>query len=265
MNPDPPSPPYTAPARRDRLVLALGLVLVSALAWLATVEQARRMTNMDAAGVATAGQAWTPLEIGLIFAMWTIMMAAMMLPASFPMVAAFANINHRRRQRDAPYVATAVFVCGYLVAWTGYCALATSVQWGLQSRGLLSPMMEATSPALTAALFLLAGLYQLSPLKDACLARCRSPAGFILAYWRDGVPGAVLMGLRHGAYCIGCCAGLMLLLFAVAVMDLRWVVALAVLVTAEKLLPRPELWRRAIAVVLVLIGLALGASLVLQG
>jgi len=188
---------------------------------------------------------------------------AMMLPGISPMVTAFAAINRRRRERAAPYVATSVFVVGYAIAWSCFGAAATAIQWQLDARGLVSPMMTATSPALTAGLFVLAGVYQLSPLKEVCLRHCRSPVGFILSEWRDGAVGAVVMGLRHGLFCIGCCAALMLLLFAVAIMDLRWVAALTLLVTAEKLLPKAHVWRRAIGLGLILVGLLQGVPLVL--
>ena len=154
------------------------------------------------------------------------------------------------------HVSTAVFLLGYLLAWAGFSLVATGLQWLLQTIGLLTTMMQSASPYWSAALFLAAGLYQFSPLKERCLTYCRSPEGFILSEWRDGNLGAVVMGLRHGLFCLGCCAGLMLLLFAVAVMDLRWVAALTALVTAEKLLPAPAVWRVAIGVGLLAAGLA---------
>ena len=192
-----------------------------------------------------------------LFAMWLAMMSAMMLPTIFPMVGAFAAINRVRRSRDAPYVATAFFVLGYLIAWSGYSALAVAVQWGLESAGLLDGMMESTTRTLGGVLFLLAGLYQWTPLKEVCLARCRSPVGFVLTEWRDGPLGALVMGLRHGMFCIGCCGALMLLLFAVAVMNLLWVAALTVLVMAEKLLPGGRWLRHVIGAGLTLAGLVL--------
>jgi len=178
----------------------------------------------------------------------------MMLPAATPMLNVFAAVNRRRREQAAPYVATAIFLAGYLIAGSAFSLIATLAQWQLGRFGLVSPMMASTSPVLTASLLLVAGLYQLSPLKEVCLSRCRSPVGFVLSEWRDGPAGALVMGLRHGLYCVGCCAALMLLLFAVAVMDLRWVAALAVLVSVEKLLPHPRFWRRAIAATLVAAG-----------
>jgi len=197
---------------------------------------------------------WMPVDALLMVAMWSAMMAAMMVPGASPMITAFATINRRRRERSAPYVPTAVFLLGYLIAWTGFSTLATTLQYLLQMTGLLTTMMQSTSHYWSAALFFSAGLYQFSPLKETCLTYCRSPDGFILSEWRDGNLGAVIMGLRHGLFCLGCCAGLMVLLFAVAVMDLRWVAALTGMVATEKLLPRPGFWRIAIGVGLLAAG-----------
>jgi len=204
---------------------------------------------------------WTPVDAALMFIMWSAMMAAMMVPGASPMVAAFATINSRRRERSAPHVPTAIFLLGYLIAWAGFSLLATALQWLLQMTGLLTTMMQSTSYYWSAVLFLAAGLYQFSPLKEMCLAYCRTPDSFILSEWRDGKLGAVVMGLRHGMFCMGCCAALMVLLFAVAVMDLRWVAALTILVTAEKLLPGARYWRIGIGVGL----MAAGAGFAIAG
>ena len=259
MTVDPGSAP--ALARLDRIVVAALLLVVAGLAWAFTVHQSILMDEMEAAmwrdmDMCMNGMepSWTPIDALLMFVMWSAMMAAMMVPGASPMVAAFATINRRRRERSAPYVPTAVFLAGYLIVWTGFSLIATVLQWLLQKTGLLTTMMQSASYWWSAVLFLAAGLYQFSPLKEVCLAYCRSPDGFILSEWRDGPLGAVIMGLRHGLFCFGCCAALMLLLFAVAVMDLRWVAALTALVTAEKLLPGARFWRIAIGV-----GLLLGA------
>ena len=239
----------------DKIVVLALVVLVAALAWAFTTHQAMRMDEMEAAmwrdmsmSINGMEPSWTPVDALVMFAMWSAMMAAMMVPGTSPMITAFATINRRRRERCAPYVPTAVFLLGYLIAWTGFSVLATTLQCLLQMAGLLTTMMQSTSYYWSAALFFAAGLYQFSPLKETCLTYCRSPDGFILSEWRDGNLGAVVMGLRHGLFCMGCCAGLMLLLFAVAVMDLRWVAALTGMVTAEKLLPRPSFWRIAIGI-----------------
>jgi len=203
---------------------------------------------------------WSAGHAGAVLAMWVVMMAIMMLPSAMPMILAFATINRRRRERSAPWVATPVFVAGYLLAWTLYSVAATAAHWLLEGQGLLNADMESASAVFSGILFLAAGAYQWSPLKDACLTRCRSTEGFILSEWRDGALGAIVMGLRHGQFCVGCCAGLMLLLFAVAMMDWRWVLALSVLVAAEKLLPARARWRQGIGVVL----MAAGAAILVQ-
>jgi predicted metal-binding membrane protein len=248
-------------ARRDRLWVA-GLVLaVAALAWAYTIHQAQLKQGMDAAMIRDIAMpmndrpaSWSAVDAFLIYLMWTMMMAAMMLPAASPMLTAFATINRRRRERQAPDVPTIIFLFGYLFVWSGFALLATVLQWALQSAGLLTAMMQSASTVLSAALFLVAGLYQFSPLKERCLAYCRSPQSFILSEWRDGSPGAAVMGMRHGLFCMGCCVALMALLFAVAVMDLRWVAALTALVAIEKLLPAPRFWRMGIGFVLLAIG-----------
>jgi predicted metal-binding membrane protein len=248
---------FGASPRLDRVVV-LGLVVVVAVAaWLFTVDQAYRMDAMEAAmwrdmNMSMNGMepSWTPIDTLLVFVMWSAMMAAMMVPGASGMIAAFATINRRRRERAAPYVPTAVFLSGYLVLWSGFSLLTTFLQYLLQKAELLTTMMQSSSYVFSAALFLVAGIYQFSPLKERCLELCRSPDGFILSEWRDGAFGAFVMGLRHGLFCLGCCAALMLLLFAVAVMDLRWVAALTVLVTAEKLMPGAKFWRAAIGIAL---------------
>jgi predicted metal-binding membrane protein len=247
--------PTGAPQRFDRIIVAGLLLLVAVLAWAFTVHQAMLMDEMAAAmwrdmNMSMNGMepSWTPIDALMVFVMWSAMMAAMMISGASPMVAAFATINRRRRERNTPYVPTAVFLLGYLLVWAAFSLLATVLQWLLQSTGLLTTMMQSASHYFSAVLFLAAGLYQFSPLKERCLAYCRSPDGFILSEWRDGALGAVVMGLRHGLFCLGCCGALMVLLFAVAVMDLRWVAALTILVTAEKLLPSAQFWRVGIGV-----------------
>jgi len=260
--------PESGGRARERAIAVALVAAVALLAWAYTVHQAHLMDEMEAAmrrdmnmSMNAMKPAWTAVDALLLFVMWTAMMAAMMVPGTGPMVAAFATINRRRRERGAPYVPTALFLLGYLAVWAGFSIAATALQWLLQKMGLVTTMAESASHYLSAALFLAAGLYQFSPLKQRCLAYCRSPDGFILSEWRDRALGAAIMGLRHGLFCLGCCAALMALLFAVAVMDIRWVAALTVLVTAEKLLPGARYWRRGIGAVL----LAVGAAFAIAG
>ena len=239
------SSPFPIPAGltvADKLVMGAGLAAVCGLAWTALTWQAGAMTPVGTGGGGATGTAALPpvlVEFILIYLMWVVMMVAMMLPGASPMIAVFAAINRRRREEGDPWVRTAVFLLGYLAVWSLFSAAAAVVQLVLVDAGALTPMMVSSSTTLSATLFAAAGLYQWTPLKDVCLKHCRTPIGFVLSEWRDGPAGAVVMGFRHGLYCVGCCAAIMGLLFAVAVMDLRWVAAITVLVTLEKLLPWP--------------------------
>ena len=252
------SGPFPFPAgltARDKWTIGGGLAAVCGLAWAATAWQADTMTAMGAGGgaaataIATARPPLAGIELVLVYLMWAVMMVAMMVPGASPMVAVFAAINRRRRAEGDPFVRTSVFLLGYLGAWSLFSLVATGLHWVLDATRLLTPMMESASPALSATLFAAAGLYQWTPIKDVCLKHCRTPIGFVLSEWRDGTAGAIVMGLRHGLFCTGCCFAIMGLLFAVTVMDLRWVAAVAILVTVEKLLPWPRFWRHFIGAI----------------
>ncbi len=239
-------------AVRDKFVIGCGLLAVCGLAWTMMGWQASALMPVDASGAAATGMVEPPsvlIDFALIYLMWVVMMVAMMVPGASPMIAVFAAINRQRRQEGTPYVGTAVFLVGYLVAWSVFSVAATIVHLSLETTGLLTPMMASASTTLSAVLFAAAGLYQWTPLKDVCLRHCRTPIGFVLTEWRDGAAGAIVMGIRHGLYCIGCCVAIMGLLFAVAIMDLRWVATITVLVTLEKLLPRPRFWRHLIGAI----------------
>jgi predicted metal-binding membrane protein len=181
----------------------------------------------------------------LAFLMWWVMMIGMMLPGALPMTLTFATVNRRRRELGTPYVPTAVFVAGYLLAWGAFSLAATGAQWWLEHAALMKPMRHLASPLAGGLLFIAVGLYQLAPLKHACLRRCRSPLAFVLERWHDGTAGALRMGAEHGAYCLGCCAFLMALLFVGGVMNLLWAAAIAAFVLVEKLAPAGEAVARA--------------------
>jgi predicted metal-binding membrane protein len=169
-----------------------------------------------------------------------------MIPSALPTILLHARVQrpHRDDASEASKLAL-LFAAGYLVAWAAFSIVATTAQWALTSMGLLSPMTMSAGAIVGAALFVLAGLYQLSPLKNACLRHCRSPAEFLAMHHRPGRFGAFTTGAHHGLYCVGCCWLLMALLFAGGVMNLLWVVALAVLVLLEKLLPHGQWVARA--------------------
>jgi predicted metal-binding membrane protein len=222
--------------RRERIVVLSALAGVTAIAWLYLLV-ARRNMDMAMPGMDDMPDMAVPFAAPWVFAMWWVMMLGMMLPSAAPMILTFAALERRKRERRQPYVPTAMFVAGYLIVWGGFSLAAAAAQWALKQSALLSPMFALVSPTLGGVAFILAGIYQFTPIKYACLRQCRSPFAFVLNHWRDGWDGALRMGASHGLYCLGCCWVLMALLFAVGVMNLLWVAAIAAFVFAEKLLP----------------------------
>lgn len=265
--------PDAAPAlevllRRDRLLIGAGLCVLVALAWLHTVAgagmgmDAWQMTALVLFPHADPGMAaapWSPMLFLVVAAMWWTMMIAMMTPSAAPTILLFARV-HRHAQRSgqlATPAPTAAFAAGYLMVWLGFSLAATGLQYALEAGGLLAMMgMGSRSRWLSAGVLMAAGLYQFSPLKDACLSACRSPADFLSRWWRPGAAGAFALGLRHGAVCLGCCWILMALLFVGGVMNLAWIAGLTVLVMAEKWLAPGRAVARVVGALLVLWGLA---------
>ena len=250
--------------RRDRLVVVIALVAVIVLSWVYVLAGAgmgmsafemTRMTQpvgvidstqpsvqgMSMGGTAVGGTmvtgAWTVGYAVVIFFMWWVMMFGMMLPSASPLLLLFARMMRKEKDKGAPYVPTGVFALGYVIMWAAFSAIATGAQWGLEASGLLSGIMVGTSAVLGAGLLIAAGVWQLTPWKNACLRHCRSPIGFLSAHWRPGRTGAFKMGLVHGAFCLGCCWFLMALLFYGGVMNLYWIIGLALYILIEKLLP----------------------------
>jgi predicted metal-binding membrane protein len=203
---------------------------------------AEGMTGMAAPMQAMATPAGWDLDYyALMFFMWWIMMVAMMLPSAAPMILLHAAILRKGAEAkgspQAPW-STVAFTGGYLAAWAGFSAVAAGLQWGFEAAGVLSPMMlNSTSVLFAAGILLFAGLYQLTPIKQACLRHCRGPVSFLTQHWRPGAAGAWRMGLHHGAYCLGCCWGLMAILFFGGIMNLYWIIVLAIIVLLEKVLP----------------------------
>lgn len=226
--------------KRDRAIVISGIAIVSVLAWTYMVYMAWGMKNVDMGMEMSLPQmqSWGVVNFFLMFMMWTVMMVAMMVPSATPMVLMFASIYRKRYEQEEPVVSTGMFLLGYLLAWAWYSVLATLGQWGLHSVALLSPTMVSTSPILGGSLLLAAGIFQFTPLKNACLTRCRSPLGFLLNEWREGSRGAFIMGLRSGNYCVVCCWALMSLMFVVGVMSLLWMAIIAAFVLAEKIVPK---------------------------
>jgi len=241
---------------RDRLVIIAGLATLTAAGWAYLLWLVYGGADMALMGM-PLDERWTAVEVSFAFVMWTVMMVAMMLPSAAPVVLLFAALERRSGRLGR----TAAFVAGYLVLWSAFSAVATALQWALQ----LLAVTNAAGPALGlfgAALVGAAGLYQLTPLKRACLAYCRSPVDAIAGHWRPGRFGAFQMGASHGLYCLGCCWLLMGLLFVSGVMNLLWVALLALLVLAEKLMPAGARLARWSGVAL--LGLAAGLVLASQ-
>ena len=235
--------------RRERVVISVGLAAVVALAWgylwhgAGMGMSALDMTSLtlfphrqtDAMGSMDA--AWA-----VVITMWWVMMIAMMTPSAAPLILLYGVVLRRHTAAgQSAYVPTWLLLAGYLTVWLAFSVVAATLQKALQPAGLISEMMLwSRSATLSAAVLAAAGLYQLSPLKRACLTQCRSPVRFLTEHWRPGRFGSFMLGVRHGAYCVGCCWVLMALLFVGGVMNLIWIAALTLLVLVEKLSPVGE-------------------------
>jgi len=229
--------------KRDRLLVMVGLFVVVLLATIYTVlgigmsMSAITMTKMaiEMPGMMMVTADWTPRYVLLVFLMWWVMMAAMMVPSAAPTVLLYANLVRKNKRADKPYASTSIFLSGYLFIWGCFSLAATMLQWSLVSIGQMSGMMEITYTPVAAVLLLAAGLYQVSPIKQACLRHCQHPLIFFMHNWKSGNSGALRMGIQNGWFCLGCCWALMALLFVGGVMNLLWIAAVALFVGLEKL------------------------------
>jgi predicted metal-binding membrane protein len=239
-------PPPISEQPRTRLEAVLGfdraaaivlLVLLSAVCWLWIVVLARDMYGpMDGASAWMMTLHWDLPHLALLWAMWAVMMTAMMLPTALPFILLYGTAARRSARAGAARDVYAL-AAGYLAVWSAFSLGATALQRGLAQLLLISPMMEMTSTRAAAAILILAGAYQFTPLKHACLRACQSPMTFLMGRWRGGTSGAFRMGIEHGWMCVGCCWALMLLLFVGGVMNLTVIAALTALVAFEKLAP----------------------------
>ena len=251
--------------RRDRVVVATALAAITALAWAYLIWLTGRpgmamsdmpdMPGMDMAGLAPGP--WDALAFAVVFAMWAVMMVGMMTPSATPMILIYARVGRQAAANAKPFAATGWFVAGYLLVWTGFALLAATGQAALQQAALLDATMATTSRVVGGGVLIAAGIYQWTPWKDACLAHCQSPLAFVMRHggFRADPGGALLLGLRHGAFCVGCCWILMALLFVVGVMDLLWIALISAFVLLEKILPVGRLMSRAAGLVLIAAGI----------
>ena len=240
------------PSQRTRTTVWLALLLLAAIAWTVIFQQTQTMGSVNQ-GMAEMGA--EPLSALLFLPLWISMMVAMMFPAVAPVVSLFATISHNRRSAGQPAAPTWIFLAGYLLVWSLFGIGAYLLSLIVPALGMMASGLRMDNPVAAGIVLMLAGLYQLSPLKQVCLHHCRSPLGVILHGWRDGSGGAFRMGLGHGAYCLGCCWGLMLVLFAVGLMNLVWMLLLTIAIFVEKVLPQGLLISKLIALALVLFGI----------
>ncbi|HEY8763439.1 MAG TPA: DUF2182 domain-containing protein [Solirubrobacteraceae bacterium] len=236
---------------RAQVVLVVALLALAAFGWIVTDA---RMRGMD------AGPGTDPGALGFYVTAWVVMMAAMMFPSIAPMVLAYARVSPRMHAAHPRHGTVAVFVGGYLLAWTVFGLAAYGLFAGV--RAFAGPVLgwHRAGPYVAGGVIVLAALYQLTPAKDACLRRCRAPFAFITDEWRDGCRGALVMGVLHGGWCVGCCWGLMAALFAVGVMSVGWMAFVSALIAIEKLIPWPRQANYAIAALLVALGLGVALA-----
>jgi predicted metal-binding membrane protein len=237
--------------RRDRLIVAgaLAAIIVAAWAYVLWLAADMDMGGMDMTGfrmipagigiMAPANAPWRPIEFAFVFAMWAVMMVGMMTPSAAPMVLMYARVGREGRADGKVFAATGWFAAGYFLVWVAFSLAATLVQWAVERAALLDSRMATGSNLFAGAVLIAAGIYQWTPLKDVCLVQCQSPFAFLMRHggFRGDVRGCLLLGFRHGAYCVGCCWVLMALLFVGGVMNVLWIALLALLVLLEKLAP----------------------------
>jgi predicted metal-binding membrane protein len=244
--------------RRDRAVVAAALFVLVVIAWAYVLWLAAEMEmgGMDMADfrmipaglglMMPAAAPWQPIEFVFVFAMWAVMMLGMMTPSAAPMILIYARVGRQAALQHQPFAATSWFAAGYLLAWTGFALIATVLQWAVERLGWLSPNMAATSAIFGGVVLIATGLYQWTPIKDACLRQCQAPVQFIQRHggFRSDAAGSLALGARHGGYCIGCCWVLMALLFVGGVMSVLWIALIMIFVLLEKVVPAGRLISR---------------------
>ena len=242
--------------QKDKAILIGGLVSIILISWIyilsgagmgmdilrMTIPNSEQMQSMNENTSLIdidlmASAVWNTQYAILMFFMWWIMMIAMMLPSASPTILLYAQVIRKNYNRKKYLVPTIIFTLGYIFSWGVFSLIATYTQWGLESLGLLSSMMSSNNVILGSSLLLVAGIYQLTPIKHSCLRHCRHPMQFLTLHWRNGMRGACQMGLYHGIYCLGCCWFLMALLYVGGVMNLFWICGLAIFVFLEKTIP----------------------------
>jgi len=236
---------------RDHWIVYSAMLIVCLLAWLYMAYMGWAMQHMDVVDMwmppRAGGSAWQLYDFWMLFAMWAVMMIAMMTPSVLPMVSMYVTVTQSQKSKNQAYTPTIIFLCGYLFIWVLFSVGISIVQYPLHISGLLNPMMDSRSYLLSGVILIVAGVYQWTPWKDACLEQCRSPLNYLMTSWRQGAWGAIRMGMNHGAYCVGCCWALMAVMFSVGVMNVLWMVVITLFVLAEKISPLSSKYVRIIS------------------
>lgn len=261
--------------KREQILVGAALLTIIVLAWTYLLGLA---AGMDAATAGMAGmnmqampgmdmmeprfRAWSPSLFGFMFSMWTVMMVGMMVPSAAPMILIYTQVARQATTLGKTFVSAGWFTAGYLLAWIAFSLVATSAQWVLEQAALLSPAMVSASRVFGGVVLIGAGIYQFTPVKDACLARCRAPLSFVQQHggFKGDAYGALKLGALHALYCLGCCWVLMALLFVGGVMNILWIASLMIFILLEKVLPGGRYLTRLAGMVMIVAGIGMLAG-----
>ena len=246
---------------REYFLILCALVGLSILAWIVAVQHMGGMGYALVTGSMTMGMPFSVTHMLLYIVLWGVMMVAMMFPAIVPVAGIFATMARQRREQQLPSTPVWVFVAGYAVLWTLTGSVGYAADLTMQTLPARFPVLKTYSTPISGALLIGAGLYQLTPLKDRCLAHCRSPFAFLMAHWRDGYGGAFQMGVSHGLYCLACCWSLMMVMFIMGTMNLVWMGILSIAILLEKSLPAGTTFGRGVGTALIVLGIALSTGM----
>lgn len=208
-------------------------------------------------GMPSLGKNWDLADATQVFIMWIMMMIAMMLPTAAPMIICYNDILNNQSDSKDNLASVTSFISGYLLVWGAYSLLAVAAQWLMLQNGLINDMMVGANAKLNGSILIVAGLYQWTSLKEVCLTHCRTPLQFFLSSWQPGIKGALRMGAKHGAFCVGCCWALMILMFFFGLMNLLWIAGLSLIMLTEKIIPRGDLFGKVIGLLFIIWGLSI--------
>lgn len=240
---------------RDYLLVFILLIFVILISWIYIFNLSNSAGSMNEMSMAQSNR-WVLSDFIAAFAMWSVMMNAMMLPSAMPMILIFSTVNKKRQESGSSFVRTWIFVLGYVIIWISFSFGSSLLQFFMRNLSLISDQLKLINPFASGIVLVVAGIYQFTPLKDICLKNCQSPLGFVLRFWKEGKAGAILMGIIHGIYCIGCCWFLMILLFVGGIMNLLLIFVIALFVFLEKIIKTKYL-SRAAGILLILAGIAI--------